>query len=85
MRSQASSRRADSVRVAFQQLWPSFWSASAPLALPQPLDLKWLATTVKAGPLPARKVCASGGRLRVPNRSSVSVAAVPTGDTREAR
>ena len=81
-----SQRRAESVRVAFQQAWPSPLSASPPVALSQPpLDLKWLATTTNTGPRPARKACASGARLRSRKGPSASVAGRPTGVKRLAR
>src|SRR3712207_7309359 len=51
----------DALPISFHWPWPSPVSTLSPVASPGLLDLKWLATTVKASPS-ATNVCACGSR-----------------------
>ena len=84
--SQSARAWAAFVRVPLQLPWPSPASGSWTALQSEPLDLRWLTTTVSRPPVEVRaKVWASDGRLRVSmNRGSTVLsmtAYAPTGVT----
>ena len=77
----ATRARAWAVRSAFQAPAPSPASALGPVEGAEPLDLKWLTTTVKsppASPPAGRNVWASGSRALSKFSSSSRITDSPT-------